>query len=128
MRVALARSLAVPEEPEERGGPEVDAPVADLDAGGQVEAGGVFLRREILPLGPDRDLVGPAVAVGVLEDLDAVARLLALLRAAGVLEALDDPEPAAFVHGEGDGVDDVGLGGEDLDLPARRHLEALDRL
>src|SRR5262249_56334364 len=109
--VTLAGALAVLEEPQKRRRAEEDATVADLDAGGQVEGGGVLARREVLALGPDGHLVGLAVAVGVLQDFDAVARLLAPRGAPGVLEALDDPEPAALVHGEGDGVDDVRLAG-----------------
>ena len=45
---------------------------------------------------------------------------LALRRALRVLEALDDPDAALLVDGEGDRVDDLRLGGEQLDLELRR--------
>jgi hypothetical protein len=63
--------------------------------------------------GVDGDAVRRAVAVGVGEDLDAIASGTGI--AAGVLEALGDPEPAPFVDAHGDGVHDVRLGGDDLD-------------
>src|SRR5262249_36603632 len=68
-----------------------------------------------------------AVAVGVFQDLDAVARFLPLGCPFGVLEALQHPEPAALVDGESNGVDDVRLGRKDLDLVPRRYLEPLHR-
>ena len=44
--------------------------------------------------------------------------ILPLRRALRVLEALDDPDAALLVDGEGDRVDDLRLGGEELDLEA----------
>src|SRR5262249_40549478 len=97
--------------------------VAHFDAAGEVEAAG-----QVLALRPDRNLVRFPGPFGVFQDLDAVARLLALGGALGVLKTFDDPEAAALVHGEGDGVDDVRLRREYRDLPAGRHLQPFDRL
>ena len=79
-----------------------DAAVADGDSRGDVEA-----------VGEDREPVGLAVAVGVLEDLDPVAARPG--GAAGIFEALGDPDPAPLVEGHRHRVDDVGLGGDQLD-------------
>ena len=49
-------------------------------------------------------------------------------RAAGIFEALGDPDPAALVEGHRDRVDDVGLGGDQLDLKAGRDGHRPDRL
>ena len=53
-----------------------------------------------------------AVAVGVLEDQDAV-RARGSAQPDGIRVVLDDPEPPLRVDGEGDRLDDVGLGGEE---------------
>src|SRR5207248_11490686 len=60
-----------------------DAAVADRDARGDVQS-----------LGEDGDLVDLAVAVGVFEDLDAVASGAG--GATRILEALGDPDAAAL--------------------------------
>ena len=62
--------------------------------------------------------VGLAVAVGILENLDPIAARARL--AAGIFQALGDPDPAPLVEGHGHRVDDVGLGGDQLDAEARR--------
>ena len=113
--VGLAVAVGVAEEEDVGRVGDPDAAVADGDARGDVEA-----------LGEDREPVGLAVAVGVLEDLDAVAARSG--GAAGIFEALGDPDPPALVEGHGDRVDDVGLGGDDLDAESRRHGHGADRL
>ena len=71
-----------------------------------------------------RSSVEPAVAVGIFEDQHAVAqREVEVLRSVGVRVVLGDPEPPARVPGHGDGVLDVGLGGEDRDAEPRRHTK-----
>ena len=91
-----------------RGRADPDAAEADLDPADQVELVGEDLAR-----------VEPAVAVGVLEDQDAVAGLV-VGDADRVRIRLGDPEPAAVVDRERDRLDDVGLAGEERDLEARR--------
>ena len=72
-------------------------------------------------VGEDRPPVEPAVAVGVLEDQDAVAEAeVELLGAVGVGVVLGDPEPPAGVPGHRDRVPHVRLGGEDVDPEPRR--------
>ena len=79
------------------------------------------------PVGEDGDLVGLAVAVGVLEDLDPVGLLDAVeppVAAAGeaIVEPLGDPDPAA-------GVDvDVGRVAEHRLRRPEGRLQALGRL
>src|SRR5262245_25933799 len=89
--VALTRALGVAQEKQVGRGAEENAAVADFEAAGQVPAD-----RQVLALGPDCHLVRLAGPPGVLEDLDAITRFLALGSAAGVLEALHDPNPAAL--------------------------------
>ena len=77
------------------------AAVADGDA-----------RRDIQPLGEDGDLVDAAVAVGVFQHFDPVASRARL--GSRIFEAFGDPDPPPFVERHGDGVDEVGLGGDEL--------------
>src|SRR5262249_13338449 len=58
-----AGPLGIAEEKQVGGGPQENAAVAGLDAGGQVEAG-----RQVFPLGPDRYPVRLAGAGGVFQD------------------------------------------------------------
>ena len=116
--VAVAASLGVLKKEEIGSGAEKDAATTHLNAAGHVEM------RQILALGPDGDLVGLAGAGRVLQHLDAVACLSARRRALGVFIALHHPQPAFLIHGERDRVDDVRLGGEDLDFPTGRHAHA----
>ena len=70
--------------------------------------------------------VGPAIAVGIFEDLDPVAARPRL--APRVFQALGDPDPPAFVEGHRHRIDDVGLAGDQLDREAGRDRHRLDRL
>ena len=83
---------------------------------------------EVQPIGEDGELVGPAVAVGVLEDLDPVVARLAVQHQVRVIDRLDDPEPAALVEREGDRLDDVRLLRKQLELELGRHLDELHRI
>lgn len=91
-----------------------DAAVAGGDAGGDVQ-----------PVGEDGDALHGAVAVGVLEDLDAIAADAG--GAARILQAFDDPDAALLVEGHGDGVDQVRLAGDDLDGEAGGDGHLADR-
>ncbi len=71
------------------------------------------------PVGEDRELVGPAVAVGVFEHLHAIAALSG--RMARILEALGDPDAPALVEGHRHGVHDVGLARDNLNLKTGWH-------
>src|SRR5262249_29459061 len=102
--------------------PEVHAAVADLDAAGQVER-----QREVLTLGEHRDLVVHAVALRRFQDLDAVAWHLALGGALRVLVALYDPDAALLVERERDRVDNVRLGGGEVNLEAVGDLHPRQR-
>ena len=115
--VGLVVAVGVLHVPEVGGCADVDAAAVDLDGGGEVEA-----------IGEDGDLVGAAVVVGVFEDLDAVAVLGAFLGGVRIVEKLDDPEAAAVVPGHGDGVDDVGLGGEEANFKPLGDAEMFDGL
>ena len=99
------------------------AAVADRDARGHVQAGDKIL-----------ELVGAAVAVGVLADRDPVGPFRPVRRRLGdavedrpqklidadlfqaggirILQILHDPQPAALVVVDRDGLTDVRLGGE----------------
>src|SRR6266850_2957491 len=69
------------------------APVAIREAGGNVQ-----------PFGKDRDFVGASICIGVLENFDAIAANPR--RLARVLDALGDPDAAAIVEIQRDGIDD----------------------
>ena len=87
---------------------DVGAAVARLDAGGDQQA-----------VGEDGRLVGLAVAVGVFEDDDLVVGLLARLDLRIDLAARD-PEPALRVEVHLDRLGQQRVGGEQVDLEARR--------
>ena len=105
-------AVRVTHEPEMRGLAHVHAAVPDQQGGGERHA-----------VGEDGHLVGPAVAVGVLEDLDAVAALLAGLGAERILIELQHPQASALVEGHRDRVDHLGLAGEETHLEAGRDDE-----
>ena len=70
--------------------------MADGDAGGDVQ-----------PLGEDREAGRPAVAVGVFQNLDAVAARAG--RLPRIFQALGDPDAAALVESHRHGIDDLRL-------------------
>ena len=80
-----------------RRGADPDAAEADLDAADEVQV-----------LDEDLPVVETSVAVGVLEDQDAILAL-AFRRAHRIGVRLDDPQPAAVVEREGDRLHDVRL-------------------
>ncbi len=106
--VGAVVAVAVGNEQKLRGRADPDAAEADLQAADQVQVVGEDLAR-----------VEPAVAVGVLEDEDAVLGLV-VGHAPRVGIGLGDPEPAAVVDRHRDRLDDVGLAGEERDLETRR--------
>ena len=93
-----------------------DAAVADFDARDQVES---FLE--------DRDLSVGAVLLHVFQDQDTVGALpvRTLLR---IRHPLHDPETAAFVEAHRDRLHDLGFGGDERDLKARRERHRLHRI
>ena len=109
--------VRVLEEEQMRRLPEEHAAVAEQDA-----------RRETEAVGEDRDFVRATVAIGVFENLDAVAALLAGLRAERILVKLHDPQPTALVPRHRDGVHDLRLAGEEANFEARWQRELLLRL
>ena len=112
--VGLVVAVGILEEDERRRLADDDAAVGEDDAGGDIQL-----------VGEDGELVGLAVAVGVLADLDAVLALLVIDHAMRVVRGLEDPEAAARIPGEGDRLHDIGLGGEQHELEVGRHLGAL---
>ena len=88
---------------------EPDAAEADGDAAGE---GGLVPEHRLLVEG--------AVALGVLEDEDAV---LGHARAGRVVGTLDNPEATAVIDGVGDGLHDLGLTDDQLDAEACGDLE-----
>ena len=87
--------------------------VDDQAAVGEGHAGG-----DAQLVGEDGELVGLAVAVGVLADLDLVVPFAALLEVVGIVDGLGDPEPAFVIPGHRDRLGDLGLGDEQARLPA----------
>ena len=79
-------------------------------------------------VGEDRGLVGPAVVVGVFQDLDVVVPLAGRLRVVGIVPRLGDPQPPALVPRHRYRVaGDQRLGREELQLEAGRDLHVLRR-
>ena len=81
-------------------------------------------RRDVQLVGEHRELVRLAVAVGVLADLDGVIAESRRLDVVRVVTRLADPEAAALVPREGDGLADVRLGREQLQAHVGRDLRA----
>ena len=70
-------------------------------------------------------LVGAPVRVGVLQNFDAVAPRSC--RLAGIFDALGDPNAAAIVERHGDGIDDVGFAGDEVDAETFGQRDPLER-
>ena len=98
-------AIRIGNEDEVRRCAEVDAAVADGDAGGE----GDFVVEELF-------CVEGAVAVSVFEDLDAAKLFVFVGASVDVVVVFDDPDAAAAIISEGDGFADVGLGGVDRDF------------
>src|SRR5262249_23142792 len=91
------------------------AAVANGDAGGDIEAfdDGGYLVKLTVPL-------------GAFENLDAI--LARLGSAARIFDRLCDPDAAALVETHRHRIDNVRLGGDQLDAETGRHLHLLERL
>ena len=81
--------------------------------------------RDVQAVGEGLDLAGAGRSAEVREDLHRVARLRPLRGGVGILDRIGDPEPPAVVEGEVERLLDLGLGGDELDLEARRDMDRL---
>ena len=113
--VGLAVAVRVVEEQHVGGLRHDQAAVGVAERGGDAQV-----------LGEDGLLVGPAVAVGVLDDRDPVATLPLRLHLVGVVDRLGHVEPAEVVPGHGDRLADLRLGDEQLRLEPVGHGQMLD--
>ena len=84
-------------------------------------------RGDVEPLREDRELVGLAIAIGVLADADAVAADAVLGDFVRVVGGLGEPAASALVPGHRDRFADVGVAGEKFEFQISRHLGALHR-
>ena len=94
---------------------EEDTPVPKAKARGPAE----LIREDEAP-------IEAAVAVVVLEYLDASLGGYAVSLVVGVVDHLDDPESPVLVEGHVHGTADVGLRGDELDAEALREAERRD--
>ena len=98
------------------------AQTQDLVARGQIH-GAIGVNREVhCRLGALEEggkAIRLAVAIGVLDEADAIVFRPLVVRRAKVGVALDDQQTAAWVEREADGVNDVRRGGEQIDTQAR---------
>jgi hypothetical protein len=78
-------------------------------------------------VGEDRELVGLAVTVGVLADLDPVAPLAGFLQFVRVVDRLGDPEPSPLVEGHADRLEDLGVGRPEVGLESLAQDDAFGR-
>jgi hypothetical protein len=79
-------------------------------------------------LGEDGELVGPAVAVGVFTNANAVAAFAFALQFVGIVVGLADPQPAPLVPGGKDRLAaELGFGDEEFRLEIFRRDEVLER-
>ena len=92
-----------------------DAAVPNGDAGGNVQSASKH-----------RHFFGASVAIGVFQDLHAVASWPRGL--ARVFDALGDPNPPAIIEGHRDGIYDVRFAGDQLDAEAFWHRHPAQRL
>ena len=79
-----------------------DTTMSDRDTAGDVES-----------LHKCGEPIGSAITIGIFQNFDPI--FAGPRFATGIFERLGDPETASFVDGHRDGVDDIGLGGDDLD-------------
>ena len=91
-----------------------DAAVGKDETGGDVQL-----------LGKDGELVRLAITICVLADRDAVIAHAVGLHVVRVVARLGHPAAAALVPGEGDGLADLRLAGEELEPQVSGHLRAL---
>ena len=99
--VGLVVAIGVLEEIKVRRVRENDAAAGEGHRGWDVEA-----------VGEDGELVGPAVAVGVFANLDAVVAFATVLEFVRVVHRLDNPQPTTLIPRHVDRVDYIWLGGE----------------
>jgi hypothetical protein len=85
-------------------------------------------RGEVDPVREHSHLVGASVAVGVLEDLDAVVSRLAVEDAVRIVGGFDEPQPAVLVERERNRLADHRLAGEQLEPELGRELDELHRV
>ena len=83
---------------------------------------------DVQAVGKDFHPVTFAVAVGILENFDAIIALAAGLDLVWVIDALGDPQPPALVPLHVNGIHDLRFGGKKLQLPADGHLRVLHAL
>ena len=93
---------------------DINAAVAERESGSQGETVGEY-----------GHLVGLAVRIGVFKDLDAITAFGTFRRAFGIFVEFQHPQPASFVPGHGDGIDDLGFAGEEAHFEAGRHKDLL---
>lgn len=86
---------------------DVDSAVGKGEGGGDVES-----------VGKDGDLVTASIAIGVLENFDFVVADALGFDFVGIVDCFGGPEASFFIPCEADGIDDLGFGGEELELPA----------
>ena len=75
-----------------------------------------------------RELIGAAVAVGVLENADPVVARAPLQRFVWIIHRFGNPHSSALVERERDRLDDIGFGGEETERELGRDLNELHRL
>ena len=109
-------SVGVLEEIQIRRSPQIHAAIGHQNARGQGE-----------PIREHLDRVGPSVAVGVFEHLDAVAPLLSRLGAQRILVQFHHPKAPPVVPSHGHGIHHFGLRGEEPRFKARQQREAFAR-
>ena len=115
--IGLVVAIGVLEEIKVRRVRENDAAAGEGHRGGHVEA-----------FGEDGELVGPAVAVGVFANLDAVVAFAAVLEFVRVVHRLDDPQPATLIPRHVDRINNIRLGGEQFHAETDRHLRVFHAL
>ena len=95
----------------------------DHAAVGEHQAG-----RDIELVYEDGELVRAPVAVGVLEDANAIVAGIPGQWLVRVVEGLGNPHPSALVERKRDRFDDIGFGGEEVEGELGRNLHELHRL
>ena len=112
--VRLAVSVRVLQEIKVGSGADIDSAVAQRQASGEAKAvreNGYF--------------VGASIAIGVFENFDAIAPLLAFGCPFGIFVQLQHPEPAAFIPAHSHGVHHLRFRGEESHFEARGHMDFL---
>ena len=121
--VGFVVAIGVFKQPDVRDGPDDDLPRRATV--GILAEEGIHADGDVQSAGELGDLARTTVGSEVLKDHEAITRGFIRRRGPGIFDGCRDPQPALRVEGEVHRLVDVRLGGDELNLEARRKFERL---